>query len=135
MRLVTWNCRTGAFRRKAAPIAPMKPDILVVPECEKLDNELFLDGDVQPTFRERVAPPRWRRGIGIFSYTGVTLTPASAVEPRRLPPSYVVCIRYRGELAFVLRPPPDVGWSARAAISPLVDRPRLVRAFTGWPSH
>ena len=35
MRLTTWNCK-GAFARKHAAIASLRPDILVVPEAEEL---------------------------------------------------------------------------------------------------
>jgi exonuclease III len=73
MRLMTWNCRVGAFRKKAARTAPLNPDVLVIPEVERLEGELFLDGDRQPTFRDRVAKPGWPRGTGVFSYTGVEL--------------------------------------------------------------
>ena len=33
LRIITWNCR-GAFRKKHAHIAALKPDILIVQECE-----------------------------------------------------------------------------------------------------
>jgi len=37
MRLITWNCK-GAFHRKHDAVAKLCPDILVVPECEKLSG-------------------------------------------------------------------------------------------------
>ncbi|MBE7483594.1 MAG: endonuclease/exonuclease/phosphatase family protein [Polyangiaceae bacterium] len=76
MRLSTWNCRIGAFRRKAARVARFKPDVLIVPEMEELEGELFLDGDHQPTFRQRCSGPGWSRGLGVLSYTGIELEPA-----------------------------------------------------------
>src|SRR5688572_6756071 len=72
MRIVTWNCRVGAFRRKASFIAALRPDVLLVQELERLEQELFLDGDCQPTFRHRVGSTG-KRGIGALSYTGVQL--------------------------------------------------------------
>ena len=36
MRLVIWNCK-GAFNRKNPLIAKLNPDLLVIPECKKLD--------------------------------------------------------------------------------------------------
>lgn len=82
MRLVTWNCRVGSFRTKAKQIAPLRPDVLAVQEVEPIDNELFFDGDYQPTYRDRTADPAYpKRGIGVFSYTGVELRPVDTTEP------------------------------------------------------
>src|SRR5262245_60511601 len=76
MRLITWNCRVGGFRKKARHIAPYRPDVLAVQEVEPLDNVLLFAGDAQPTFRERICDPAFpRRAIGMFSYTDVELAP------------------------------------------------------------
>jgi exonuclease III len=76
MRLITWNCRVGGFRKKAKHIAPYRPDVLAVQEVEPLDNVLLFAGDAQPTFRERICDPAFpRRAIGMFSYTDVELAP------------------------------------------------------------
>ena len=37
MPLITWNCK-GAFHQKHDFVAPLRPDILVVPECEKVSG-------------------------------------------------------------------------------------------------
>lgn len=76
MRLMTWNCRVGAFRRKAARVAGFRPDVLVVPEVEHIDGEMFLDGDPQPTFRQRCGGSDAPRGLGVFGYTDTRLQPA-----------------------------------------------------------
>jgi len=82
MRLITWNCRVGGFRIKAKHIAPLRPDILAVQEVEPLDHELFFDGECQPTYRDRTADPAYpKRGIGVFSYTGVEMTPVDTADP------------------------------------------------------
>jgi endonuclease/exonuclease/phosphatase family metal-dependent hydrolase len=74
MRLITWNCRVGGFRKKAKHIAPYRPDVLAVQEVEPLANVLLFAGDAQPTFRERICDPAFpRRAIGMFSYTDVEL--------------------------------------------------------------
>ena len=78
MRVVTWNCRVGAFRRKAARVAPLQPDVLVVPEVERFDRHPVLDGERQPTFRQRLT--NWQRGVGVFSYTRTKLMPAFAED-------------------------------------------------------
>jgi exonuclease III len=76
MRLMTWNCRVGGFRKKAKHIAPFRPDVLAVQEVEPLDNVLLFAGDEQPTFRDRIGDPAFlRRAIGVFSYTDVELAP------------------------------------------------------------
>ncbi len=77
MRFITWNCQVGGFRRKAAKIAPYAPDVLVVPEVENIERELFFDGPNQPTFRLRCSGKGWRRALGIFSYSAVRLDPVA----------------------------------------------------------
>ena len=48
MKIMTWNCQ-GAFRKKAEFILPLRPDILVVQECEHPDKLLFNSGFNNPT--------------------------------------------------------------------------------------
>jgi exonuclease III len=82
MRLTTWNCRVGAFRKKAAQAAPLAPDVLVVPECEDIRRELLLDGATQPTTRLWFSSPVTTRGVGVLSYSGATITSAPLIgEP------------------------------------------------------
>lgn len=82
MRIVTWNCRVGGFRRKAKHIAPLKPDILAVQEVEPLDNVQLLDGECQPTYRDRMSFPDFpRRSIGMFSYTDTKLNAVDLLDP------------------------------------------------------
>jgi hypothetical protein len=82
VRLVTWNCRVGAFRRKAAQVAPIKPDVLVVPECEDIRREILLDGESLPTTRLWFDSPKTSRGVGVLSYSGATIRQARLVgEP------------------------------------------------------
>src|SRR5262245_36060674 len=82
MRLATWNCRVGGFRKKAKLVSSFRPDVLVVQEVEPIDNALLLDGDCQPTFRDRLGDPAFpRRAIGVFSYTDTTLRAVDVLEP------------------------------------------------------
>jgi exodeoxyribonuclease-3 len=74
MRLTTWNCRVGAFRRKAAYAASLTPDVLVVPECEDIRQLLLLDGATQPTTRLWFNGRATSRGVGVFSYSGATIS-------------------------------------------------------------
>jgi len=67
MRVITWNCNM-AFRKKADVILAFRPDILIVPECEKLEKLLFSPGAEKPM------DALWfgtnpNKGIGIFSYS------------------------------------------------------------------
>ncbi len=95
---MTWNCRVGAFRKKAARMAPYSPDVLVVPEVERLDGLLFLDGERQPTFSDRVARPGEPRGLGVFSYSGVRMERAFN-ETTELP-GFAPFQAERGQTAF-----------------------------------
>jgi exonuclease III len=82
MRLVTWNCRIGGFRRKAKHIAPFRPDVLAVQGVEAINNVLVFAGDCQPTFRDRICDPTYpKRSIGVFSYTNVTLNAVDGHDP------------------------------------------------------
>jgi len=79
MRLVTWNCRIGGYRKKAKRMASLAPDVLAVQEVEPLDGILLLAGDSQPTFCHRAANPQFpKRGIGLFSYTDTTIRAVGA---------------------------------------------------------
>jgi exonuclease III len=82
MRLVTWNCRIGGFRKKAKHVAPLRPDVLAVQEVEPIDDAAFFAGECQPTFRDRLGDPAFpRRAIGVFSYTDTKLQAVDVSEP------------------------------------------------------
>lgn len=82
MKLVTWNCRIGGFRKKAAHVAKLRPDVLAVQEVEPIDSLLLFAGECQPTFRDRVGDPaNPRRAIGMFSYTDLALVPVDVSDP------------------------------------------------------
>ena len=82
MRLMTWNCRVGGFRRKSEFVSRFKPDILAVQEVEPLERLTKFAGELQPTFKDRIPDPTYsRRGIGTFSYTDLRLRPVDTAEP------------------------------------------------------
>ncbi|OJU28512.1 MAG: exonuclease [Sphingobacteriales bacterium 41-5] len=67
MRIIEWNCQ-GAFRHKNKEILELKPDILIVPECEREYNLRF--GRLTPKPNDFI----WygdsnKKGIAIFSYS------------------------------------------------------------------
>jgi exonuclease III len=67
MKIITWNCNM-AFRKKAAFILPLKPDILVVPECEHPDKLKFASS-VKPPTAIFWHGTNVNKGIGVFSYS------------------------------------------------------------------
>jgi exodeoxyribonuclease III len=82
LRLITWNCRVGGFRRKAQYVATLRRDILAVQEVEPIDDATVFAGDTEPTFRDRVGDPNYpRRAIGTFSYTDTILRPVDREAP------------------------------------------------------
>jgi endonuclease/exonuclease/phosphatase family metal-dependent hydrolase len=98
LRLITWNCRIGAFRKKAQRIAPLRPDVLAVQEVEPIKNHPAFDGAVQSTYRDSVSDPEYpRRAIGMFSYTGMVLHAVDLDDPMDAFRRYEA---YRGDLIF-----------------------------------
>lgn len=67
MRIIEWNCQ-GAFRLKNKKVFELKPDILIVPECEREEKLEF--GKLTPKPNDFI----WygdtgKKGIAIFSYS------------------------------------------------------------------
>ena len=97
MRLITWNCK-GAFRRKHDFVAALRPDILVVPECEEISG-------ITPPFNS--APVRsfkWfgvnpRKGLAVISYSDYTLEIHPSYDPRF---RWIVPLSVSGPVTFVL---------------------------------
>ena len=67
MRIITWNCNM-AFRNKASLILALKPDILIVPECEHPDKLIYPAGTLRPSDTLWFGENR-NKGLGIFSYS------------------------------------------------------------------
>ena len=70
MRIIHWNCQ-GAFRLKNKEVLELKPDILIVPECEQEQKLEF--GKLTPRPKDFL----WygdtgKKGIAIFSYSNYT---------------------------------------------------------------
>lgn len=66
MKLIGWNCN-GAFRKKNEKILSLKPDILIVSECENIERLKLGKLTPEPNdihwFGDNV-----NKGIGVFSY-------------------------------------------------------------------
>lgn len=66
MRLITWNCQ-GGFRKKVDVILTLKPDILIVQECEHPDKIIFNDTTQRPNDFLWLGDNK-NKGLGVFSY-------------------------------------------------------------------
>jgi exonuclease III len=67
MKIITWNCQM-AFRKKAEFILNLKPDILIVPECEHPDKLKFTGDAPIPTDIYWIGENK-NKGLGVFSYS------------------------------------------------------------------
>lgn len=66
MKLITWNCQ-GAFRKKAEIILMLKPDILVVQECESPEKLIIKNSTIKPNNFLWFGDNQ-NKGLGIFSF-------------------------------------------------------------------
>ena len=107
MRIITWNCNM-AFRRKAGHILGLRPDIVVVPECECIDKLKFPTETKKPTsilwFGKNV-----NKGLGIFSYGDTKLKLLKTHNPdlRMVVPVSVKSMRYQFTLYAIWAFNPD----------------------------
>lgn len=96
LKLLTWNCQ-GAFRKKYTHIAGFAPDLAVIQECEHPDKIRWKQGNAPLSmlwFGEKAS-----KGLGIFSWSGLTLTPLEGFDPRI---RYCVPVCVSGEAEFHL---------------------------------
>jgi len=97
MKLITWNCQ-GAFRKKYPAIARLQPDLAVIQECEQLERIRWAEDIPSPASR------LWfglkpTRGLGIFSWTGLELSPLENTDPSI---NYCLPVRVSGAAHFHL---------------------------------
>lgn len=97
MRLITWNCK-GAFHRKHCIAATLGPDILIVPECEKL-SELQ-----QPIGSRAIRSLKWfgsnpRKGLAVLSYGEYELNVHPSYDPTH---QWIVPLLVTGPKSFTL---------------------------------
>ena len=97
MRLISWNCK-GAFHRKHLFAAALQPDILVVPESEKLQ------GLTQSLHSRTIRSLEWfgsnpAKGLAVVSYGDYVLRVRPSYEPRH---RWIVPFSVAGPLDFVL---------------------------------
>jgi exonuclease III len=97
MRLVSWNCK-GAFHRKHDFVADLRPDILIVPECEKL-SELSRPFDSKPVRSLEWFGDNPRKGLAVVSYGDYSLEIHPSYDPRH---RWIVPLSIAGPFKFVL---------------------------------
>lgn len=68
MRIIEWNCQ-GGFRNKNKEILELKPDVLIIPECESEEKLKFGQLTPQPNDFIWYGGDKGKKGIGIFSYS------------------------------------------------------------------
>lgn len=67
MKIITWNCNM-AFRKKAESILALKPDIVIVPECEH-PGKLKFSSSVKKPNDILWFGTNQNKGLGVFSYS------------------------------------------------------------------
>ena len=97
MRLITWNCK-GAFHRKHDFVAAFHPDLLIVPECEKLSAV------TQPFGSTPVRSFGWfginpRKGLAVISYGDYASEVHPSYDPRH---QWIVPLSVIGPTPFIL---------------------------------
>ena len=72
MRLISWNCHFGGFEKeKIEAVLPLKPDVLVVPECEQVENS---------STRHWIGDETGF-GLAIYTFGDYRLSPLDAPDP------------------------------------------------------
>ena len=66
MKIITWNCNM-AFRKKAPAILALKPDLLIIQECEE-PARLTFDRGVRKPSGLLWFGTNPNKGLGVFSY-------------------------------------------------------------------
>lgn len=97
MRIVTWNCK-GAFRRKHDFAVELRPDILVVPECEKIASLPQSLGSFPINSFEWVGSNP-RKGLAVISYGEYSLELHPSYNPEF---RWIVPLIVSGPQQFVL---------------------------------
>lgn len=97
MRLTTWNCK-GAFARKHVTIAALKPDVLIIPEAERLDTVTSVIGSAPVRSHEWVGSNP-NKGLAVLSYGEYSLRVHDAYDPRH---RWILPLEVDGPASFTL---------------------------------
>lgn len=134
MRLVTWNCK-GAFNRKHAEIAAWRPDVLVLPEADRLTDVAQVLGSAPVTSVQWIGSSP-NKGLGVLSYGDYSLTVYPDYDPSI---EWILPLRVSGPQPFSLLavwtvPDPETGFyitqleKARDRYRALLESARVVVA-------
>lgn len=98
MRIIEWNCQ-GAFRNKNKEILELKPDILIIPECEE-ENKLKF-GTLTPKPNDfKWIGESGKKGVGIFSFSNYQFKILKEYNPKY---RYVIPLEVtNGQNTFIL---------------------------------
>ena len=97
MRLITWNCK-GAYRRKHGFISALNPDLVIVPECERMSGiDQELGAPVLRSFLWFGSEPK--KGLGVLSYGDYTVEVHPAYVERH---KWIVPLNVTGATSFLL---------------------------------
>ncbi len=90
-RIVSWNCATG-FRAKRDALLALQPDLLVVPECSRVDaeSEIGTSAAVAGTWLGATD----RKGLAVFAYGSSAATFLTPIDPSI---HYVVPVEIHGQ--------------------------------------
>jgi exodeoxyribonuclease III len=118
MRLVTWNCK-GAFGRKHPAAAQFKPDVLIVPECGKLEGTVPGVLGLPPVNSFDWIGVYQTKGLGVISYGDYSLRRHPDYDPDL---NWILPLEVKGPRQFTL----IAVWSVRNPVtgfylSPLLD--------------
>ncbi len=81
MRIITWNCQ-GAFRKKAKEILKLKPDILIIQECENIGKEDLKKYEIEANSFLWYSNQNHKKGIAIFSFCEYELELIADFNPK-----------------------------------------------------
>jgi len=134
VRLITWNCK-GAFARKHATIASLKPDVPVLPEAAKMTGLSQVLGQA-PVHSVQWVGENPRKGLAVVSYGDYSLAVHERHDPRL---RWILPLDVRGPTSFLLFAVwamPDVGskryiqclFDACSTYGDLLQSPRVVLA-------
>jgi exonuclease III len=97
MRLVSWNCKS-AFHRKHRLVCELKPDVLIIPECEKLESSSLNFGELSiRSFQWFGTNPK--KGVGVFSFGDYEFEVLPFFNPEH---RWVIPLRVSGKKSFLL---------------------------------
>ncbi|MGB8170918.1 MAG: endonuclease/exonuclease/phosphatase family protein [Chthoniobacteraceae bacterium] len=97
MRIITWNCK-GAFHRKHDFAVSLRPDILIVPECEKISSIAQSLGSAPVrSFEWFGSNPQ--KGLAVISYGDYSVDVHPGYDPSH---EWIVPLSVSGPTPFIL---------------------------------